>query len=411
VSESLNVSPLEVWMVVALVGLVLQMAGSRRWTLVRGRLFWPCMAFAAFLCVGLAIGLSRGGDMKIALSEARAMFYVPLLYVLATNLMKRRADYLRMYRLAMVAIVINALLGIRHVALLDATERANPEALMQHSTALVMNLIVVWLLALRLMHGGSRMLRFALLLGAVPTMVAYLMVKRRAAIVGLAAAALLLFLVLFFTNRKRFLKLLPVLAIASVGYLGAFWNSTSTLGFPAQAMKTVIAPGQLSQRDQDSNYYRVVETFDIRYTIRSSPVTGIGFGKPFLRPIPLPRIADFALEEYVTHNSMLWVWMKLGFFGFVAMIYLFGTALHEGVRAVRRDLRGDYAALTVTSLSYVLMYGVYTYVDIAWDTKTMVLLAVAFAQIDSGALLPREADEPARAGARPRARELAAAGA
>ena len=398
ISKQLNVSPLEVWMLVGLAGLVMQMAAQRRWTLVKGRLHRPVMVFGVFLVLGLGYGLATGGDSKAALSEARAMFYVPLLYVLATNLMKRRADYVRMYRLAMVAVVINALLGLRHFHYLGAAAQQNPESLMQHSTALVMNVLVVWLLALRLMHGGSRLLRFGLLLGAVPTMLVYLEAKRRAAIVGLVAAAVLLLLVLFFTNRRRFRRLFPAVAIVAVVYLGAFWNSTgSSLGFPAQAVKSVIAPSQMSDRDQSSNYYRVLETFDIRATIRSSPLTGIGFGQPFLRPIPLPPIVDFALEAYVSHNSMLWVWMKLGVGGFVAMIYLFGTALYEGVRAVRRDLRGSYAALTVTSLAYVLMYGVYTYVDIAWDTKTMVLLGLVLAQIDSCALLPRETETAAPA--------------
>ncbi len=397
VSPQLNVSPLEVWLLVCLGGMLMQMAGSRQWTLRRGRLFWPIMIFGGFLVVGLAVGLSRGGDSKAALSEARSMFYVPLLYVLASNLMKRRADYVRLFRFAVAGIVINALLGIRHIALLDAAARANPEGLMQHSTALLMNLVVVWFLALRLMHGGTRLLKAGLLISAVPVLLAYLEVKRRAAIVGLASAALLLLLVLFFTNRRRFRRIVPIVAVVSVAYLGAFWNNTGSLGFPAQAIKGVIAPSQLSERDRNSNLYRVVEIYDIHYTIESSPVVGIGFGKPFLRPVALPAIVDFALERYVTHNSLLYMWMKLGVFGFIATLFMFATALHEGVRAVRRDLRGDYAALTVTMVAFVMMYAAYTYVDIAWDTKSMVMLGLAFAQIDSGRRLPPDTIETAEA--------------
>ena len=387
VSPQLSLSPVELWLLAGLAGWVLHMATTRRWRLVRGRLFLPVMMFAMFVVSGLLYGVARGGDTKIALVEARAMLYLPPLYVLAMNTFTKRSQYRRLVTFAVAGIGVNALLSIRFFVNASPALRADPDALIDHTTALVMNIVFVLLLSLRLMHGGTWRRRLALLLVAVPVAVAFLQVKRRASIVCLVAAGLLLFLVLFFTNRRRFRRLFPVVLLVAIGYLGVFWNSSGVLGFPAQAMKTVIAPEQLSERDVNSNFYRDLETADIKFTIRSNPITGIGFGHAFYRPFALPAIASFELSPYITHNSMLWIWMKTGVAGFIAFLFLFASALHEGARAVLRELRGDFAAVTVTCVAYVLMYGIYTHVDIAWDVKSMILLGFCFAQIDAAAVV------------------------
>jgi O-antigen ligase len=170
-----------------------------------------------------------------------------------------------------------------------------------------------------------------------------------------------------------------------------FWHSSGTLGFPAQAIKSVVAPSELSQRDQSSDAYRVAESHDIVFTIKSSPLTGIGFGKPFYRPIPLPAITVFQLSQYITHNSILWVWMKVGVLGFLAMLYLFGSTISTGARNLLRIQRGPFAVVTFVSVAYVTMYAVFCYVDIGWDRQNMLLLGLAMAQVGSaGRLFDKE---------------------
>jgi O-antigen ligase len=165
----------------------------------------------------------------------------------------------------------------------------------------------------------------------------------------------------------------------------------------------------VSDRNQDSDLYRTIEKADIVATIRSSPILGIGFGHPFLRPIPLPPINLFLLSPYMPHNAILWMWMKVGALGFLAMVYLFGLTLVVGTRNVLRMPHDDYAAITLTSLAFVLMYAIFSYVDISWDAQNMVIMAVATAQIASAprltgtagpdlrrrrAAVPEPADDP-----------------
>ena len=42
----------------------------------------------------------------------------------------------------------------------------------------------------------------------------------------------------------------------------------STIGFPAQAVKTVVAPDSLGAADQSSDEYRTIENYNLHYTIR-----------------------------------------------------------------------------------------------------------------------------------------------
>jgi O-antigen ligase len=79
------------------------------------------------------------------------------------------------------------------------------------------------------------------------------------------------------------------------------------------------------------------------------------------------------------HNSVLWIWLKMGYLGFVAMLFLIARAVQHGARSVLRIASPDRAAVAFGALAYVVMYMIYAYVDIAWDIRSMVFLAVAFA--------------------------------
>jgi O-antigen ligase len=175
---------------------------------------------------------------------------------------------------------------------------------------------------------------------------------------------------------------LPVMVLGLSAYLGAFWNAAGTPGFPAAAVKSVVAPDQQSEQDKASDFYRDIERHDIVATIRSNPVMGVGFGQKFHMPWPLPNISFFVFWEYITHNSILWIWMKAGIGGFVAMLALFATALRAGARSLRSAADASVTAVTLTSVAFVLMFAIFAYVDIAWDTRNVVLLAVCLAQID-----------------------------
>jgi hypothetical protein len=165
------------------------------------------------------------------------------------------------------------------------------------------------------------------------------------------------------------------------GFIAAFWNTEGAVGFPAQAVKTVVAPGELTDKDRSSDQFRVIENYNIVFTIQAYPLTGVGFGQQYLRPIPNADISFSQWWEYRTHNSVLWIWMQTGVGGFIAMLYLIASAIRYGTRRLMHESVGYDGALLMTSVVYVVMYAVFAYVDIAWDIQSMVFLGIALACI------------------------------
>ena len=216
-------------------------------------------------------------------------------------------------------------------------------------------------------------------LAAVPSAVVFVLSERRAAFVALAAGFVVFAIVLFWRRRKAFLVVVPIVAVLTVGYSAAFWNSTEGVGFGARAVKSVIAPNETSARDTSSDAYRVIENHDLAFTIHQEPLMGVGFGKTFYRPWPLPDISFFVFYEYVPHNSVLWIWLNMGYVGFVVLLFLIAAALRAGTRASLRLPTGDALAVTVGALAFIVMFFVFAFVDIAWDPRCCLFLAVCMA--------------------------------
>ena len=74
-------------------------------------------------------------------------------------------------------------------------------------------------------------------------------------------------------QRAKAAWFMLVTVLVGGAYTAAFWNSTGSIGFAAQAIKTVIAPGQLSAQDLSSDLYRQIEAYDISPRIMNRAVS------------------------------------------------------------------------------------------------------------------------------------------
>lgn len=379
-ANSISFSPFEITLVWALAVTAYRNLVTTGRLYRTGPLMLPLLVFLTFLLFGVVNGLASGGDSRAAIFEVRSLLYLPLLYLLVINVCHRQRDFRLLFAAALCAVLAQALLSIHFLfTTIDADARAELESLNEHGSSLGMNMLFVFLIVALLYQGVHAALRVALFVATIPVIWVYFVAERRVAVIGLAAAMLLLAVLLFLRQRRTFWKVIPVLAIVGIGYLGAFWNSDTTAGFPAQAVKGAIAPAELSAADQSSNNYREIEKYNLHVTIRSSPVTGIGFGQPFLRPIPLASISFFEFHEYLPHNSLLWVWIKTGFGGFVTVLYILGRTVMDGAERARRAPPGIDAMVATCSVLFTVMYAVYLYVEIAWEPRNVLLLAVAMA--------------------------------
>jgi hypothetical protein len=396
VSDALTISPLEVVLIVAVMvwalGLLVDPAAR---SFVRGRLFVPMMTFSGLLAMGFLYGIVTGGDRYAAVWEFRPFLYLPLVYVLVTNLFTNRRDYHRLAVVIAAALVGHAVLSLRRLSTLSAAQVERLESLVDHGSAVQMSVILLAALSAWLIPQVPRTTRRLLLLAAIPVGWVWLVSERRAAVIGLVVGAILVGLFLTQLSRRTLLIFAPIFLVLSSVYLAAFWKSDeSTIGFPAQAIRSVVSGDEASAKDQSSNQYRIIENHDILYTIHSRPITGLGFGQKFYRPVPLPDISFFPFYEYIPHNSVLWIWIKAGVVGFLSMLYLFGSAIRAGVRSLMRLRAGRDAFLVTLAIGYVVMYLVFAYVDIAWDARSMILLPIAMAICgDLAWLRPAEVDD------------------
>jgi O-Antigen ligase len=382
-ADDVTISPLEVVLVFAVMATLLRNVSTTGRLLRPGPMLRPLLIFSALVGFGFANGMASGGDLRVAIFEMRPLLYIAMVYILATNVCEHSHQYRYLMWTAMSAVFVQSLFSLHYLTGLSQPARDNLESLTEHGSSIGMNVFIILLFAALAFRGVSGITRLILLAGAIPVGWVYLLSQRRAAVIGLGAAIVLFFVLLHQRQRRTFWKVAPVVGIAVVGYLGAFWNSTSDAGFPAQAVKTVIAPDQVSAKDQSSDLYRKIENFDLSITIRSAPVTGLGFGQKFLRPVPLPDISNFEFYEYIPHNSMLWIWIKTGFAGFVAVFYMFGRSIMLGVAKLKRMTYPTDLLAHTGALLFLVTYAIYTYVDIAFDARNTVFLGFAIAMSTS----------------------------
>src|SRR5207302_448383 len=137
--------------------------------------------------------------------------------------------------------------------------------------------------------------------------------QRRAGLIGTMIAFVVLALTFWVNHRRAFyIVVVPVILFGTV-YLPIFWSNTGLVGQPARALRSVVEP---DKRDAASNEYRDLEKIDVRLTLESDPVFGVGFGKEFLFVVPLPTIKGWPFWHYEPHHNILWIWLKLGAHGF-----------------------------------------------------------------------------------------------
>ena len=378
--DALIFSPNEVCLVLTTVSWLGRGLVRRKLDLFTGPLFWPALLFMGMIAFGLVYGIGRGGNVNVALWEARASFDLPLLLVLVSNLVRARGQLNSLLWAIVLGVFVKGIAGDLFFLVELQGSLGGREAIAEHGASIHLNALFVFAVSAWL-YRASPAKRIALPLMSLVAVLTYMMNQRRASYIALVLALLFVAVELYRVNRAVFWRLIPALALIAVAYVAAFWNSTSPLGQPVRAIRSVIAPAQ-GGRDDLSNVYRLIENINTNYTIHRVPLTGVGFGQKFFVIVPLPDISFFVWYEYITHNSVMWIWMKAGALGFFALLLLIGMGLSSGARATRRMPVGDLSAITLTATLYILMHFVFAYVDMSWDNPGMLMVGVMLGVIN-----------------------------
>jgi O-Antigen ligase len=201
--------------------------------------------------------------------------------------------------------------------------------------------------------------------------------QRRASFLTLIIALILVAVVIFRERRVAFYLIVPALSIIMIAYIAAFWNSTAPAGMPARAIRSVVDPTGGNARDHSSNLYRLFENINSMATIKSAPLTGVGFGNKFLIVVSMADISHFVWWQYITHNSIMWIWMKTGLGGISTLFFLIGYSLMQGTRITWHMPSDEMGAIALTATLAILMHFMYAYVDISWVVQSMIFVGGA----------------------------------
>ncbi|MBE2221667.1 MAG: O-antigen ligase family protein [Anaerolineae bacterium] len=366
-------SPLEAYLVLILISWLGRMAMQRKIKLYLGPLFLPTLVFSSFIAYGLVYGILRGGNLNVALWESRAIFYLPLMMVLTANLIVNRKQFSNLMWFVIFALFIEAIVGCIYYFFILNLDLSIADQIAAHSAAIQFNTFFIYLVCVWIFR-ASWMKRLLLPLMVPFFLVTYIMMQRRAGFMSLAVAIVLIIIFLYQENRKVFFTIVPLIGLAALVYLAVFWNSYGALGMPAQAVKSVIAPAQASNQDRLSDLYRMGENYNALFNMRRSPLLGSGFGHKIISIVKLPDISHFVFWEYIIHNSIAWIWIRIGAFGFFSMLFFIGASIIVGMQALMRVQDPDLRAVLFTAIAYVVMHFTYAYVDMSWDIESMVYL-------------------------------------
>ena len=347
----------EIFMIVAGVCSCLRSVYTQNTSLRAGPLLLPIGIYMVFVLMGWVNGVLSGGDFKISLQEVRSQLYFGLIYLVSVNMVRERKHLLTLLWITVLSIGLKGILLTfrRYVTLYGLS--IPDQGVGAHEEAFFFDAFQLLLLALTLCRVLPR-LRW-LMWSLVPFVaLGNLVLNRRAATAAMVFVIPLVLLAAYQARPERRRLIAAVGLALAVGfsfYYPLFKNSSSLIGQPARAIKSNFEP---DARDASSNASRDAENVDLMATVYSAPLQGYGYGRPYLQVIPLPEItAIYELEPFIPHNQILWIWERVGTFGFLAFWMMISAILifaGQTVRAPESDdltkAVGIFALLTTATL-------------------------------------------------------------
>ena len=311
----------------------------------------------AALVRGLVAG-ANSTDTAATLWEVRPWIYLAASFLFASQVIRSGRAVQAVLWTFVLGTGFKALQGV-YIFVRTRDEVPRPEAILGHEESIFFSLFLILTLCLWL-YGQRGRLRATATALAPFVIIADVGNTRRDAFLILAAELLVMAVLTYLALPERRVLLRRVTALALVGfalYLPLEWNGTGTLAEVAVAVRSGIAP---DARDAQSNAYRVAEDANLGVMIKQDPLFGTGFGVPInYSTFPIVDITDVdSFIVYVPHNGVLYVWMRMGILGEVALWMFAAAAVLAGTRASRspnRQLSLIGTLTTCTAVGWVIM--------------------------------------------------------
>jgi O-antigen ligase len=371
-SSALNgipITPAEIVMLAAVLIWIASSVSRRSLELPRGPIVRAYVAFGLVLVFAELQGLVGGGTFLISLWELRPQAYAVVAFILAATLVRTRADLLRLVGIFVVVVSFKGLVADYRYLVTLHRNLNGVEAIMAHEESYFFALFLIAALAVFLWTKDKRVRLLAIALALIVGL-GLNANHRRAGVVALMVG-LVLFVILAarydIVNRGRLATGAVITAIIVGTVVMMFWDHQSgLLGEIVRPFHSIVAP---DARDYSSNLYRQAEDANLLLTFRSSPIVGIGFGRPMLYAFHMVDISSlYPLWNYIPHNTLLWIGMRMGIIGYITFFGLLAMAVLRACQVARdtRDvwLRG-IAIFAVAAIGMELAVG---YVDLQLDS-------------------------------------------
>jgi hypothetical protein len=361
-----SINPAEIVLVIGIIAWLTSSAVQGGPRAPAGPLRRPYMIFMGVVLVAEGIGIQSGASFNITLWELRPQVYGFILFLLTASLVRERRDVIAIAVVFLAGAALKGGIGYYRYFITLHSSLGGRESILGHEDSYFLALYLVAVVA-ALIWVRRRKLIIPLLLLSPVVGLTMLENRRRVAMLALWAAVLVVVaMAIWFEPRAR--KVVSIVTAVTVAafalFVIAFWN-TSNDGLAGQVVRPVrTALGQVDQRDYLSDLYRINENADLIFTYHLSPVIGSGFGIPMQVPYPLADISQQdPFWQYITHNSILWVAMRMGIVGMSVFWALIGMIVLEGVRVVRTQEDPLLRAAAVFALAAVVGELVMAYGD------------------------------------------------
>ncbi len=375
----IRLSLAELLMLLTGASLVFHRLTGRREALRMGPFGWAIIGYGAAFALGGLIGVARGGvDLEAGLNEVRAPIELCALYFLAANLVEDRRQLMVIVWMFVALVAVKALQGIGNYQEGPAWTPYDAGSVTSHEDIVFFDAAIALAIAMVALRVRTRFGYF--LLGLQPViLVALLLDQRRTAFIAMAAVFAVITLLTFFVRRRRALVLAGVAAVGLAAYGALFWDSSGPIAEPVRAVRAVVEPSSSSTRDQSSNAWRVIENRNIAYTVRQLPLTGVGLGQEYLFQQQPPPLYGLPYWRNITHNALLWLWLKAGPFAALALWFLVARAvLVCSALFVREQRDGELRWLAALPLAIVICQVIFSSVDQGMTfSRSMIVLGTA----------------------------------
>jgi hypothetical protein len=371
----IRLSVADLLMILTASALVLQRLRAKGRRLRAGAFGWAVLGYVGAFIVGTAIGVVRGGawNADVALAELRAPFQMGLMYFLAANLvqdLRQLSVFMWLFVLGSTAKAVQTILNYQEASNLPYTLRT----FITHEDVIFIGVAIGLALVAVLLGLRTRLAR--LLLALQPLfLVAELVANRRVGLIALGVTLVAIALLSLFTHPRRVAVAVLVASVALAAYAVIFWDSEGPAAQPLRATRAVFDASATSLVDQKSGAWRDIEHQNIAYTMRQVPLTGVGVGQRYFFEQEPDAVDGFPYWRFITHDALLWLWLKAGPLGAFALWFLVARALLVGAALFRRV--GEPSLRLVIALPVLLIVTqiVFSSVDLGLTySRTMIVL-------------------------------------